>query len=32
MFFVFVYSYENEFIVTTGKGEPAIVMSEYGFK
>ncbi|KAL0298632.1 UNVERIFIED_CONTAM: Haloacid dehalogenase-like hydrolase domain-containing 5 [Sesamum radiatum] len=24
--------YENEFIVATGKGEPAVVMSEYGFK
>ncbi|KAL5569209.1 hypothetical protein UlMin_025784 [Ulmus minor] len=25
-------SYENELIVATGKGEPALVMSEYGFK
>ncbi|KAK6136204.1 hypothetical protein DH2020_030036 [Rehmannia glutinosa] len=24
--------FENEFIVATGKGEPAVVMSEYGFK
>ncbi|XP_057799072.1 uncharacterized protein YKR070W isoform X4 [Salvia miltiorrhiza] len=24
--------YENEFIVATGKGEPDVVMSEYGFK
>ncbi|KAL8557530.1 hypothetical protein ACS0TY_004826 [Phlomoides rotata] len=24
--------YENEFIVATGKGEPAVVMSEYSFK
>ncbi|XP_031372181.1 uncharacterized protein YKR070W-like isoform X1 [Punica granatum] len=24
--------YENELIVATGKGEPAVVMSEYGFK
>lgn len=24
--------YENELIVATGKGNPALVMSEYGFK
>ncbi|XP_035548483.1 uncharacterized CDP-alcohol phosphatidyltransferase class-I family protein C22A12.08c-like isoform X2 [Juglans regia] len=24
--------YENELIIATGKGEPALVMSEYGFK
>ncbi|CAI9091027.1 OLC1v1025944C1 [Oldenlandia corymbosa var. corymbosa] len=24
--------YENDFIVATGKGEPSVVMSEYGFK
>lgn len=24
--------FENELIVATGKGEPAVVMSEYGFK
>lgn len=27
-----VKRYENEFIVATGKGDPALVMSEYGFK
>lgn len=25
-------SFENELIIATGKGEPALVMSEYGFK
>lgn len=24
--------FENELIIATGKGEPALVMSEYGFK
>ncbi|KAK7822392.1 uncharacterized protein CFP56_036552 [Quercus suber] len=24
--------FENELIIATGKGEPAVVMSEYGFK
>lgn len=27
-----VYRFENELIVAVGKGEPAMVMSEYGFK
>lgn len=27
-----IVRYENELIVATGKGEPAVVMSEYGFK
>ena len=27
-----VFRYENELIVAVGKGEPALVMSEYGFK
>ncbi|GFZ14829.1 hydrolase family protein [Actinidia rufa] len=26
------FKFENELIVATGKGEPALVMSEYGFK
>ncbi|XP_038891014.1 uncharacterized protein YKR070W-like isoform X2 [Benincasa hispida] len=27
-----LYSFENELIIATGKGQPALVMSEYGFK
>lgn len=27
-----LYSFENELIVAVGKGEPAAVMAEYGFK
>ncbi|KAD2805030.1 hypothetical protein E3N88_38407 [Mikania micrantha] len=30
--FVLVFRFENELVVATGKGEPAMVMSEYGFK
>ncbi|KAL8218223.1 hypothetical protein R6Q57_021596 [Mikania cordata] len=30
--FVLVFRLENELVVATGKGEPAVVMSEYGFK
>jgi len=26
------YSFENDLIVAVGKGEPAVVMSEYGFR
>ncbi|KAF5729537.1 hypothetical protein HS088_TW21G01704 [Tripterygium wilfordii] len=28
----FLKRYENELVVATGKGDPALVMSEYGFK
>jgi len=27
-----LYRYENELVVAVGKGEPAAVMFEYGFK
>eukprot|EP00258_Populus_trichocarpa_P049722 XP_024465741.1 uncharacterized CDP-alcohol phosphatidyltransferase class-I family protein C22A12.08c isoform X4 [Populus trichocarpa] len=30
--FLLPLRYENQLIVATGKGEPAVVMSEYGFK
>lgn len=26
------FRFENELIIALGKGEPALVMSEYGFK
>lgn len=32
LFLSFLFRYENELIVALGKGEPALVMSEYGFK
>jgi hypothetical protein len=32
MFIDFLFRFENELIIATGKGEPALVMSEYGFK
>lgn len=32
IFFLLSYRFENELIVAVGKGEPAAVMSEYGFK
>lgn len=27
-----LYRFDNELIVAVGKGEPALVMSDYGFK